>query len=46
MREVTADGAVAWEAEWPTDYYGSRFIGHFSLIGDLYALNGDQGVRQ
>lgn len=39
VREVTSDGTVVWEAEWPRDDYGYRVIGHLSLIPDLYALN-------
>jgi hypothetical protein len=39
VREVTRQGEVAWEAEWPVGSQGYRLIGHFSLIESLYALN-------
>lgn len=40
VREVTPDGTVAWEVEWPPDDAGKRVVGHASFIEDLYALNG------
>lgn len=39
VREVTPEGAVAWQVSWPRDLQGYRVIGHASLITDLYALN-------
>jgi hypothetical protein len=39
VREVTPQGAVAWQANWARDYSGYRVIGHFTAIPDLYALN-------
>lgn len=51
--EVTHDGGVAWDVEWPRVGEGSggggilersgdtNLVGHATLIDDLYALNGE-----
>lgn len=38
-REVTSEGATAWEVAWNLDHNGYRLVGHLSFIEDLYALN-------
>jgi len=37
--EVTYDGEIAWQVEWPSRP-NTHLIGHMSLVDDLYALNG------
>jgi Icc-related predicted phosphoesterase len=34
---------IAWEVAWEKDVSGYRFVGHLSLLADLYALNRGQG---
>jgi len=36
--EVTYDGEVAWDVEWPSSP-NTHALGHMTLIDDLYALN-------
>jgi hypothetical protein len=34
LREVTPDGEIAWEVEWP----GTRLLGRSVFIDDLYTF--------
>ena len=38
--EVTPDGEVVWDVEWPTRP-NTHLIGHMTMVDDLYALNGE-----
>ena len=38
--EVTPDGEVVWDVEWPTRP-NTHLIGHMTMLDDLYALNGE-----
>ncbi len=38
LREVTPDGAVVWDVQWPTTAPSFSVVGRSVMIEDLYAL--------